>query len=322
MKMFIFCIFLLPAILVAQGNSTINDVFGHEINLDDIIIKFAGENGIPPQMIKGHIDKETQFKNAYRYEPFEDISIQNDIDRKNNFMTKKNGTLLPFVVSEAGMGGDFPVGHDNVSPTPYEKTPQKITQFLEDHLERYVDRNKLLVIGKQDYTKELTRDLKRLYKECKDLGLKGKAAANYAIEIMKNRFHWKEYGDNYNNLYAQTRISASYGLTQMLYSTAVSSSFEETGSRYGSPHSKYMKRSDSALPPEKLNEIDYLFPRYVDLMLQRLRKVLGKPITIPDHEWNGGFEKTWINAFQKHNPGEKEYGKKVLDISKNYLPQQ
>jgi hypothetical protein len=57
-------------------------------------------------------------------------------------------------------------------------------------------------------------------------------------------------------------------------------------------------------------------------MLQRLRASLGKPETIPDHAWNGGFEKIWMKSFQKHNPGEEDYGKNVLNMSKNYLPKQ
>jgi hypothetical protein len=319
MKILFAIILFAPMVAIAQY-SYINDVFGHEVNLDDIIITYAGENGIPPQMIKGHIGKETLFKNAYRYEPFEDIYVQKRPYKKLLFMTKEDGTLLPFVVTEAGMGGDFPAGHTNVSPTDYERTPLKITQFLEDHLERYVNRSKLLVIGRQEYTKDLTRDLKKIHKEVLELGLKGKAAANFAIEVMKNRFHWKEYGDNYNNFYAQTRISTSYGLTQMLYATAVSSRFKETGSRYVPANSLYMNRTDASLPPEKLNEVNYLFPRYVDLMLQRLRKSHGNPATIPEHEWSGGFEKLWSDAFQQHNPGEKDYGKKVLSLSQKYLP--
>ncbi len=292
----------------------------YDLWLDEFIFNYAGENGIPPQLIKGQIEKETQFENAYRYEPFEDIFLQNSPKNKVGIITKKDGTLLPFVVSAAGMGGDFPTGHTNVSPTDYDRSPQKIAEFLEDHLERYVNRTELRVIGRKEYTQDLTRDLKKLHKEVLELGLKGKAAANFAIEIMKNRFHWKEYGDNYNNLYAQTRISTSYGLTQMLYPTAISSKFKETGSRYAPANSRFMNRTDASLPPEKLNETDYLFPRYIDLMLQRLRESLGNPISIPDHEWSAGFEKVWGDAFQQHNPGEKDYGKKVLSLSQEYLP--
>jgi hypothetical protein len=314
---------------LGDSHRTMVSVFGGDpFNLDEFIVKYAGEHGIPPQMIKGHVEKETQFKNAFRYEPFEDVSIQNSAKRKTDFMTKEDGTPLPFVVTESGMGGDFPTGHANVSPTYYESTPQKIGQFMEDHLERYVNTSKQTVIGKKEYTAELTKELRRFYKEVVKLGLEGKDAVNFAIEVVKNCFHWKEYGGDYDNMYAQTRISTSYGLTQMLYATAVSSNFKETGSRYAAPNSLFMERSKDTLPPEKLNEHEFLFPRYADLMLQRLRESLGKPQTTPEYEWSGGFEETWIESFQKHNPGDTDkdgtplYGRDVLSRSQGYLPKQ
>lgn len=319
MKILFAIILFMPLTTMAQY-SEIEDVFGNNVNLDDIIIKYAGENGIPPQMIKGHIEKETLFKNVWRYEPFEDIYIQDRPKKKVGIVTNKDGTLLPFVVSEAGMGGDFPTGHTNVSPTDYQRAPLKITHFLEDHLERYVNRSKLLVIGRQEYTQPLTSDLRLIYKEVLALGYKGKDARNFAIEVMKAKFHWEEYGDDYNNLYAQTRISASYGLTQMLYTTAICTKFTQTGSRYAPANSLFMKRSDGSSPPEKLNEINYLFPRYVDLMLQRLWTVLGKPASIPDHDWSMGFEEAWRRAFQMHNPFEAGYGQRVISLSQKYLP--
>jgi hypothetical protein len=305
------------------GNShqTTQNVFGEDLNLDEFIINFAGENGIPPQLIKAHIEKETDFKNAFRYEPFEDIYVQKRPRNKVGFMIKRDGSSLPFVVSESGMGGNIPTGHTNVSPTDYERTPQKITEFLEDHLGRYVNTTDVRVIGKELYTRELTEDLKRLHQEVLELRLKGKVAANFAIEVMENRFHWKEYGDDYNNFYAQTRISTSYGMIQMLYATAVTGRFTETDSQYQPANSVFMNRSAGTLPPERLNEIDYSFPRYVDLMLQKLRTTLGDPATIPEYEWNGGFEKVWGSTFQQHNPGEKDYGKVVLSLSQGYLPQ-
>jgi hypothetical protein len=319
MKVLFVIVLLMPFTTMAQY-SEIEDVLGHSVNLDSIIIKYAGETGIPPQMIKGHIEKETLFENSWRYEPFEDIYIQDSPKKRVGIITNKDGTLLPFVVSEAGMGGDFPTEHTNVNPTDYQRTPLKITRFLEDHLERYINRSKMLVIGRQEYTQPLTRDLKRIYKEVLLLGFKGKDARDFAIEVMKNELHSEEYGDNYSDLYAQTRISASYGLTQMLYTTAICTKFAQTGSRYTPANSLFMKRSDVSSPPEKLNEINYLFPRYVDLMLQRLWVVLGKPASIPDHDWSIGFEEAWRRAFQMHNPFEVGYGQRVISLSQRYLP--
>ncbi len=50
-------------------NQEIN-VSGNFYNLDEQIIKFAGEYGIPPQFIKADIEAEGDFNPAFRYEPF------------------------------------------------------------------------------------------------------------------------------------------------------------------------------------------------------------------------------------------------------------
>jgi hypothetical protein len=50
------------------------DVKGNIYNLDDKIIKYAGEYGIPPQFIKADIQAEGNFNPAIRYEPFWTIS--------------------------------------------------------------------------------------------------------------------------------------------------------------------------------------------------------------------------------------------------------
>lgn len=303
--------------------SVVTDVKGHTLQLDDEIIKYAGQWGIPPQIIKGQIERETvpMFTPCWRYEPFLDIMSQKNVD----FLYKKNGTKRLFVVDSAGMGGDFPSDHspDYVKPTDYEKSRLKLSSFLEDHLERYVDRIKMVVVYNNEYARILTYKLKQCYKDALVLGLKdtkkNKDAANFAIELMKNAFHWKENGSVYD-VYAQTRIATSYGYFQMMYPTAVTTTFEETGSFYDSPGSFFMSRSAIELPPEKLNEYEYLFPRHVDFTLQHLREALGKPTMIPESNWTMGFEKTWIETLQKHNRYHLNYGLEVISNSSHYWP--
>jgi hypothetical protein len=50
------------------------NVFGNFYNLDEQIIKYTGEYGIPPQFIKADIEAEGNFNPAYRYEPFYTIN--------------------------------------------------------------------------------------------------------------------------------------------------------------------------------------------------------------------------------------------------------
>ena len=305
-------------------NNTVFDCFGNSISLDDTIIKYAGEYGIPPQYIKGQIEQESNFKNVWRYEPFFDIAIQSDDEKLDAFKFQPNGSLKPFWISSSGMGGAFPNHNASyVSPTDYEKTTQKIYGFMEDHLERYVDRTAVSVIYKNELANALTKKLKEYHKYSLDLGLKdtkkNKDAANFAIEILKNDFHWKDCDDTYEK-YAQTRKATSYGYLQMMYTTALEKMFKETDSKYAASGTTFMDQLNATLPPEKLNEYNYLFPRYVDLMLQRLRLTLNKTAVIPDHDWTGGFEAVWKKAIDKHNPGRKTYGSEVLTKANHYLP--
>jgi hypothetical protein len=289
---------------LGNNYSVVTDVKGHPMRVDEEIIKYAGQWGIPPQIMKAQIDQETvpKFTPVWRYEPFTDLDNQKQPD----YLVNKDGSKKLWVVDDEGLGGDFPNDHlpSCVTPTDYEKSRPSIYGFLEDHFERYVDRVTVSVVYKNDYAALLTKDLKQCYREALTLGLrdtkKNKDAANFAIELIKNRFHWKEYGSVYSG-YAQTRIATSYGHFQMMYPTAVATTFEETGSFYDSPGALFMNRSATELPPEKLNEHEYLFPRHVDFTLQHLRKALGNPSMIPESNWTMGFERIWIATLQKHN---------------------
>jgi hypothetical protein len=57
---------------LGDTNPKITDVSGKSLNLDSLIIIYAGANGIPPQLIKGQIEQETHFIPSWRYEPFQD----------------------------------------------------------------------------------------------------------------------------------------------------------------------------------------------------------------------------------------------------------
>jgi hypothetical protein len=304
---------------LGKSNNSIGDFQGQPFDLDAVLVKFGGENGIPPQMIKGQIEKESQFTNVYRYEPFEDISIQKDKLSSQRFLKGTDGRDFPFVVTTDGMGGDFPANHTNIKPRDYERSPRRMGEFLETYFHRYVNRQDRLVLGKKEYTSQLTKQLRRFFQDFVEWGLSEGSAVDQAIDVMKAYFHFKEFGLDYD-LWAQTRISTSYGLVQLLYATSVRSSFEETGDRYAAAGTIYMERTDAGLPPERLNEHEFLLPRYVDWTLQHLRRAMGNPIEMPPDNWQNGFEEKWWRAFQMHNPGKTGYGQDVVSRADRYSP--
>ena len=192
-------------------------------------------------------------------------------------------------------------------------------EFLETYFHRYVNRQDRLVLGKKEYTSQLTKQLRRFFQDFVEWGLPEGSAVDQAIDVMKAYFYFKEFGPNYD-LWAQTRVSTSYGFLQMLYATAVRTNFKETGSRYAADGAKYMDRNDSSLPPEKLNEHTFLLPRYIDFTLQHLRIALGSPEAIPSHDWSAGFEEVWRRTLQLHNSGERGYGQTALSKARTYEP--
>ena len=59
------------------------DVLGNTFNIVLLSIYTSGGIGVPPQIIKGHMEKETTFENSYRYEPSKDIAEHKIILSKN-----------------------------------------------------------------------------------------------------------------------------------------------------------------------------------------------------------------------------------------------
>ena len=303
----------------------IDDVKSVSFNLDDTLIVYAGRHGIPPQMIKGQIEKETQphFTPSYRYEPFLDLSIQRNEKEKRRFM----GAGFPFIVTRNpdDMGGDFPIGHNNVTPIQYPITPDTLADFLGSHFEQYVKLAERTVIGDPKYARRLTERLQYWYDEflrwdnateIDSITLARAARTRLSSELLEGALR-----QDYLEI-AQTRIMSSYGFVQMLYRTATRDAFEETNNLYGSPGSTYLDRGTIVQMPELLNEYEFLFPRYVDFTLKHLRRSLNtpKPGFLPGFNWTGGYEKVWTATFQKHNKGEPGYGQAVLANGKSYLP--
>jgi len=324
-----------PDLTDQARHSVVKDVTNSDLDLDALLIKYAGENGIPPQIIKGQIEKETSLKSAWRYEPFKDLEWQRESYRKYF------ASDLPFNVRE-GVPNDLPPSYTNVSPTPYVRSLVKIGDFAVQHwFDRYVQRGTGaepdVILG----SKELTRIWFWVFLNT-SLAM-GQSGIPVGIPEMKRYTHDFVKGRILDGTFegfgriAQTRKVTSYGYVQMLYITAVDFSWRETEGRYGTIGRAYVDKRDVTQYPEKLNEQDFLFPRYSDFTLFDLRLAIteatrGKKIkandkystslveTIPEGNWPTGFDQVWTRAMQWHNLGEAGYGQDVMLKANNYLP--
>jgi hypothetical protein len=325
-----------PELLDQARHSIVKDVTNSDLDLDALIIKYAGENGLPPQIIKGQIEKETSFKPAWRYEPFTDLQIQ-----KHDF-EKYFALDLPFNVLEA-VPNDLPASHMNVSPTPYLRDPGRIDNLAVAHwFDRYVRRgagaDPDVILG----YKPLTRFWFSVYWTASTLmDLAGVPIGipdlkRYTHDFVKARILDGTYDRDFSKI-AQTRKVASYGYVQMMYITAVDFSWKETGSTYGTIGRAYVDKRDATQYPEKLNEQDFLFPRYSDFTLFDLRVAITEAIRghkiepkkrfstqlvekLPEANWPTGFEQVWARTMQRHNYYEGGYSEAVMLNSKKYLP--
>jgi hypothetical protein len=310
--------------------STVRNVFADpnsnapNLDLDALIIKYAGENGIPPQFIKGQMLHETTFRPAWRYEPFSDVTYQH----KEEIAKEYFGKDMPFVVNETSMGtGNWPSEHRNVYPTSYVSAPIKISKFTTDHWGRYVRHETGNTPDRIVENEALSSRWNVLYLEAKkNKKLTDAKAREQAHTKLKNELLDvdADLGKRFD-LMAQTRKVTSYGFIQMIYITAASPPDNkysiETDGRYKATGTSYVDQNDKQMFPEKLNEEDFLMPIYCDRLLRKMKNLKFKSAArIPPSNWPDGFEDTWRATLQSYNSGETDYGKNVLIKAQGFEP--
>ena len=184
----------------------------------------------------------------------------------------------------------------NVSPS-YPKTPEKISDYIVKNIWTYIqkpsDNNKNpSVVGSFN----LTKTLRNYYNDEKD--------QHHPNAYKNSVYRLEEYlSKNYpnGNLYAQTRIVASYGMLQETFYDASSKNL--AGFSVG----------NSNQPPEFLNEMNYSMQAY----LQRFGNITPQ---YPGDNWVNGFENGWKDMLGKYNPGEHGYNTDVIKNSMSFLP--
>lgn len=289
--------------VLGDNNHNPNDVFGSPINIDSVCIIVGGLKGIPPQIIKGQIQKETSFRNSFRYEPRIDIEVQNDKIKKKKYLDD----YPYYTVTATSMGTiAIPSTHINVKPVPYVTAPTKISDYLVENINNYIgikkdERGNWIKLYFVGYEKgKISSTINDIYQYALKILKKSKNdAKKYAIISLKEWLKTDQF-EGYNK-YLQSRIFSSYGMLQQIFYFACTDKI-----------AGYSINNDQQ-SPESLNEIDYSIKAYKE-------KIGKKLMNKSDNQWENGFEEDWAIILRSYNNGESNYGKLVVEFSKQYLP--
>jgi hypothetical protein len=319
---------------IARSRRIYLDIEGKPIDVDSLCVFYGGIHGIPPQFIKGQIQEECAFSQAlqklvpsYRFEPYtEQLTIYNRSARYGN---------NPFFVrgpwdTQMGTGKcipspQCPPEHKNVSFIPYILYPKTLWDFVYDYSQlvtidpprgditpkQHAIYGTRTLEGKMDFGKETYSTMQKMYDQLYELyddqlgGTDKARAADLARELMASRMRDEWNGVGWKNIVAQTRIASSFGLLQMLYTTATEEREYPTG-------------SDNR--PEDLNDtktcMDFSMMHLNELVKKAVRSKLGGK----QNDWPGGFEGAFRDyIYPRWNP-KTAYPQTVLSNSLNHMP--
>jgi len=281
------------------------DIDGTEKNIDEIIIKNAGKYGIPPQYLKGQMFVEAgkntntgTFFPSYRYEPYTTQWDKNLKSWSGKFFFKdKNSADF----------SDVP-NHQNVKYMNYWTTAKTVWEIIEENSQvTSVSNPKHYGKRNSDNTLDFDRDhfpwLQDKYDEIlkieqarKDIKKDEQKvdSANYKMsKWLKEK--WKD--GKASTEVAQTRCASSYGLLQMMYTTA-----------------RDQKSYSASEVPEKLNELS-LFSHWVEYQSDLLGGFLNS------NNWTDGFESTFKTQVVKKWNKATSYPNTYFSNSKLFIPQ-
>jgi len=330
---------------IGEAKDKMIDVKGEEYNLDNLIIEYAGKSGIPPQLIKGMIEKESTFKPAYRWEPFFQVNSSMHKDGANKHWTMLNNSKFKISITTIGNPA-APNNHTNVFYGS-NKTDNKYWGYQGTAWELFFnncrDINSNAVSNIYQKKKGIWYDnALKGYSKSKQkayTNLKSKNGdklyfkyyplpENFVGPILIDESKFEEIARNEANYYlqyeymngrlndndAQTRIASSYGLLQMLYTSA-------TDLR------DYPKNSSDHLPEylnERIRNIEFGTGYFADCVKKEtdLQKY-------EENNWELGYERILEIGLIAYNQGYKNitrygrnnsYAKGVYGFSEKYLP--
>jgi hypothetical protein len=280
------------------------DIDGTEKNIDEICIKNGGKFGIPPHYLKGQMFGEAAinisigvFYPSYRYEPY--------TTQWDKYLKSWSGKFY-FKDKVSADFSDVP-NHSNVKYLSYWTVAKTVWEIIDEN-SQLTNKNNPSHYGKRkdDNTMDFDKDnfpwLQKKYDEILELEKKReeleleKQVDSANVKMVKwLKEKWND--GKANTEVAQTRCASSYGLLQMLYTTA-----------------RGEKGYSSIEVPEKLNDL-LLLEHWVEYQSD----LLGTKIT--ENNWHNGFEedfKTYV--FKKWNKAS-SYPGKIFSNSKKFLPQ-
>ena len=279
------------------SHPTATDVKGNTFNLDSVIIAHAGQRGVLPQILKGIIQDETvgKFLPAYRYEPFTDMAeVQNGVG-SDVFMRS------PYWVTTTSMGTpSIPTDHTVLIGARGATTYPKFTRvwdFFQAHVDFY---------GLNHYRNSFHLETKwKKIHENALLDFEGKPAR--LIEDSTNaRFYSYlqfEWNGGMGSAVAQTRIAASYGIMQLLYSVSSVDNYPQ----------------DASQRPEDISDYRIGMSFGVNHFVRGLSSVLGGTTRMASSDWVSGLENMYNSALAKYNGGD-GYVQRITTNSQNYYP--
>lgn len=285
------------------------DVNNNTIDIDKLCIRTGGKYGILPQIIKGQILHEAAvndfggstgiaFTPSYRYEPF--------TTQWNRYLKDWSGRFY-FKDSSSVDYSDVPE-HQNVFNLNYIKNTKTVWDIIKEH-SQLVDQSNSAEYGKRKadntmnfypkYFKFLQNKYDKflqIYEEKENLVRPESADSANRSMINWLKTKWKN-GKAVKTI-AQTRCASSYGLVQMLYTTAVS---------------KIGYNKDDV--PENLNLIEFF-----DMFIKYEADLLSDEVT-SENNWLHGYEESIKEyVFQKWNSAE-TYPQEIINNSLIFYPQ-
>ncbi len=283
------------------------DVFGISYSIDDSCISKAGRSGIPPQLIKAQMFKESGFQPAYRYEPWIDLDCQiNPISDQHYF-----GSGNKFVVTTTSMGSGASIPSNHIyfyQKIGYPTHPETIGQIIANNFSQYWLSSNVCYNNKTDQPniyKFGGRDITSLFKGYYNNGeITKKNAINLTKQTLKG--NTTKY-----NIIAQSRIIASYGPFQQTYYNA----FDWNLVNYYAQN----------FYPEMLNEpnpgFDAYLLRILRIFSKGVKNKFPQNVNFNGNNWVNGYEGTWYNYEKTYDSGINGYEDQILNYYFTFLPQ-
>ena len=294
---------------LGSTHSTANDVDGQTYNLDKLIIDNAGQAGVFPQYIKAIIQVESmsRFDPCYRYEPFKDMAVLQQKDKRTQKYIYESNMYRILSATDKGTP-PIPTDPKNLrdpSANPMPEYPGYIMvwDFYQAGLNKTWYTAKHYKFLEDEWKKVRAGLPKELFgKEETQLSSNENKIASDSTDSRIFRWLQYEYQGGMAGKIAQTRLAASYGIMQVVYSG-----------------SSVYPQNDQQFLPEGLSVASTSIEYGVKTLVSKfhLKSVVGK--NFDNATWSSGLETSYGNALFQYNRS-RDYPPQVVSLLPNYMP--